>query len=305
MIPLVTFSSSRFDLMKRLWPAAALILPLAISCTSAKERARADSVQALATQQKELMAKLEAQKDSLTQVVGAADAFISKVDSQVSRVKGLPKSKRNKNSESPIEDQLQARKDMLKRVNALVQRAQETAKELADAKKREEDLKNENEKLKAQVDADALRIAELTSQTDQQAQTIAKMQAKVDTLDMMVNDLRATQSKAYYVIGDEDMLIKKGLVVKEGGANLLFARVGRTLVPARNLDRDLFTPIDTRNVHEISVPDSTRRYQIVSRQSLDDADAPERDGPSFRGNLKIKDSDKFWAPSKYLIILAR
>jgi len=291
--------------MKRLWPAAILALPLAVACTSAKEKARADSVQALANQQKVLMAKLEAQQDSLTKVVGDADDFIAKVDSSVSRVKGLPKSKRNKNSESPIEDQLQARKDMLKRVNALVQRAQETAKELADAKKREEYLKNENEKLKAQVDADALRIAELTSQIDQQAQTIAKMQAKVDTLDMMVNDLRATQSKAYYVIGDEDMLIKKGLVVKEGGANLLFARVGRTLVPARNLDRDLFTPIDTRSVHEISVPDSTRRYQIVSRQSLDDADAEQRDGPNFRGNLKIKDSDKFWAPSKYLIIVQR
>lgn len=291
--------------MKRLWPVAALALPFAVACTSAKERARADSAQALASQQKVLMAKLEAQKDSLSQVVGDADNFIAKVDSTVSKVKGLPKGKRRKDSESPIEDQIQARKDMLKRVSALVQRAQETAKELADAKKREEDLKNDNDKLKAQVDADALRIAELTSQIDQQAQTIAEMKAKVDTLDMTVNELRATQSKAYYVIGNEDVLLKKGIIVKEGGANLLIARVGRTLVPARELDRELFTAIDTRNVHEIEVPDTTRRYQIVSRQSLDDADAPQRDGPSFRGNLKIKDSDKFWAPSKYLIIVER
>jgi hypothetical protein len=291
--------------MKRLWPVAILALPLAVGCTSAKERARADSAQALATTQKVLMAKLEAQKDSLTQVVNDADGFIAKVDSTVSKVKGLPKSKRLKNSESPIEDQLHARKEMLKRVSALVQRAQETAKELADARKREEELKSDNDKLKAQVDADALRIAELTSQIDQQTMTIATMQAKVDTLDMLVNDLRATQSKAYYVIGNEDVLIKKGVIVKEGGANLLIARVGRTLVPARNLDRDVFTAIDVRQVHEIEVPDSTKRYQIVSRQSLDDADAPQRDGPSFRGNLKIKDSDKFWAPSKYLIIVER
>jgi hypothetical protein len=241
----------------------------------------------------------------LSQVVNDADNFIAKVDSTVSKVKGLPKGKHKKNSESPIEDQLNARKDMLKRVSALVQRAQETAKELADAKKREEELKGDNDKLKAQVDADALRIAELTTQIDQQAMTIATMQAKVDTLDMMVNDLRATQSKAYYVIGNEDVLIKKGIIVKEGGANLLIARVGRTLVPARNLDRDVFTAIDVRQVHEIEVPDSTKRYQIVSRQSLDDADALQRDGPSFRGNLKIKDSDKFWAPSKYLIIVER
>jgi hypothetical protein len=291
--------------MKRLWPVAVLALPLAVGCTSAKERARADSAQALATQQKVLMARLEAQKDSLGKVVGDADDFIAKVDSTVSRVKGLPKSKRHKDSESPIEDQIQARKDMLRRVNALVVRAQETARELADAKKREEDLKNDNEKLKAQVDADALRIAELTSQIDQQAQTIAQMQAKVDTLDMAVNELRATQSKAYYVIGNEDVLIKKGIIVKEGGANLLIARVGRTLVPARTLDRDQFTSIDTRQVHEIEMPDTTRRYQIVSRQSLDDAEAPQRDGPNFRGNLKIKDSDKFWAQSKYLIIVER
>lgn len=291
--------------MKRLWPAAILFLPLAIGCTSAKEKARADSVQALASQQKVLMSKLEAQKDSLSQVVADADNFMAKVDSTVSKVKGLPKAKRLKNAESPIEEQLNARRELLKRVNALVQRAQETAKELAAARQLEDSLKSDNGKLKAQVDADALRIAELTSQIEQQAQTIAVMQAKVDTLDMVVNDLRAMQSKAYYVIGDEDALVKKGIIVKEGGANLLIARIGRTLVPARNLDRDMFTAIDTREVHEITVPDSSRRYQVISRQSLDDADIAQRDGPNFRGNLKIKDIDKFWAPSKYLIIVQR
>jgi hypothetical protein len=30
-----------------------------------------------------------------------------------------------------------------------------------------------------------------------------------------------------------------------------------------------------------------------------------RDGSSFRGNLKIKDIDRFWAQSKYLIIVQR
>src|SRR6266576_6195487 len=65
------------DSMKRLWPAAILALPLAVACTSAKEKARADSVLALASQQKVLMTKLEAQKDSLSQVVADADGFIA------------------------------------------------------------------------------------------------------------------------------------------------------------------------------------------------------------------------------------
>ena len=63
--------------------------------------------------------------------------------------------------------------------------------------------------------------------------------------------------------------------------------------------------IDTRQVHAISVPDSTKRYAIVSRQSLDDAKIEAREGSSFRGSLEIPDADKFWAPSRYLIIVQR
>jgi hypothetical protein len=76
-------------------------------------------------------------------------------------------------------------------------------------------------------------------------------------------------------------------------------------VPARELNTAAFTPIDTRVVHAIDLPDSTKRYQIVSRQSLDDVKVGERDGTSFRGPLEIPDADKFWAASRYLIIVQR
>jgi hypothetical protein len=67
----------------------------------------------------------------------------------------------------------------------------------------------------------------------------------------------------------------------------------------------VFTAIDTREVHAIGLPDTSRRYQIVSRQSLDDVKVADRDGTSFRGSLEIPDSQKFWAPSRYLIIVQR
>ena len=121
----------------------------------------------------------------------------------------------------------------------------------------------------------------------------------------MASNSGSAAARAYYVIGTEDELVKKGLVVREGGANLLIRRVGRTLVPARKLDVAAFTPIDTRAVHEIDVPDTTRRYQIVSRQSLDDVKVGQRSGTSFRGPLTIADAEKFWSPSRYLIIVQR
>jgi hypothetical protein len=103
----------------------------------------------------------------------------------------------------------------------------------------------------------------------------------------------------------EDELLKKGVIVKEGGTNLLIKRFGRTLVPARELNKEAFTPIDTRAVHAIDVPDTTKRYQIVSRQSLDDVKVGLREGTSFRGSLEIPDSERFWSASRYLIIVQK
>jgi hypothetical protein len=298
----------------RLFFASLVVLgSVAVACTSPRERARADSVAALAQQQGHLLLTLTAQRDSIARVVGDADAFIGRIDSSISRVKGLPRAPHSaRGSEGPLEDQLRQRKDMLHRVDALVARARETAAEVAKLKEREKTLLAANGKLKDSLSADAQRlvadaqlIAELRGSLEQQAQTIATMQARIDDFDKQIADARSSAARAYYVIGTEDELVKKGLVVREGGTNLLIKRVGRTLVPARKLDVAAFTPIDTREVHAISVPDSTRRYQIVSRQSLDDVKVGEREGTSFRGPLQIADADKFWQPSRYLIIVQR
>jgi hypothetical protein len=289
----------------RLLPLSVVVLILA--CESAAQRARADSAEALAVRQRTLMIKLNAQKDSLSFVVEDADKFISQIDSQISRVKGLKtkKKKGQRQLESPLEEQVQARKEMLARVNALVERARTTAAELEAAKSREQALLEDNSRLRDQADSMSKVILELTSAIERQAGTIAALTAKADSLDVALHEAQAAFSKAYYVIGSESELLQKGIIVREGGANLLVARVGRTVVPARALDRSLFTAIDTRQVQEIDVPDTTRRYTIVSRQSLDNAEVAERDKSTFRGRLKITNAPQFWASSSYLIIIER
>ena len=286
------------------------VLALASACKMSHEDVRADSVRT--AEQAKLTNQLAAQKDSLMTVVLDADKFISQIDSQISRVRGLPAPKRKKDAESPIQDQLQARKDLLTRVDALVKRAQTTARDLAVARTHEKTLTSDSTRAAQSLDSDQKMIAELNSTIQRQTARLATMQASVDSLSgenaklgTELALLQTTHNKVYYIIGREDDLLKKGVVVREGGANLLVAHPGRTLQPARTLDASLFTSIDARNVHEIAVPDSTRSYAIVSRQSLDDADVTMLDPTSFRGNLKIKDSDKFWSPSKYLIILER
>ena len=285
---------------------------LIVGCTSPKERARADSAQALATQEGLLVQQLTAQRDSVSRVLGDADDFIGKIDNSVSRVKGLGAKSSPKDGEGGLQDQVKRRKEMLSLVEALVARAQETAKQVAALKDRERLLLAENGVLKDSLSADAKRleadakqIAELQGTIDQQAHSIAELQAKLDDFDKQLAAERTSAAKAYYVVGTEDELIRKGVIAKEGGTNLIFKRVGRTLVPARELNTEAFTSIDTRVVHEIGLPDTTKKYQIVSRQSLDDVKVGERDGAKFRGPLEIPDSDKFWAASRYLIIVQR
>src|SRR5437763_1734735 len=106
----------------------ALLIALA-GCKDKAAVARGDSLQTQLGKQQQLATQLSSQKDSLTRVVLDADAFLGQMDSAVNTVKGLPR--RNRKASDPLADQLQARKDMLERVNALVARAKQTATQLA------------------------------------------------------------------------------------------------------------------------------------------------------------------------------
>jgi hypothetical protein len=282
--------------------SAALLLVSVAACKDKTSVARADSLQGQLTETQTLSNQLNAQKDSLTRVVLDADAFLGQMDSAISTVRGLPRSKRSA-SESPLADQIAARKEMMTRVSALVIRAKQTSAQLAELQKNKALSEEENAQLKAKIESDAQLIADLGSTIERQTAQITMLETSVDSLSTEMKTLGTRHYKAYYVIGTEDELVEKGLIVKEGGANLLVVRPGRTLQPARVLNPDAFTPIDQREMKEIAVPDTSRRYRLVSRQSLDAADVVERNGTSFKGNLKIANPDQFWGPSRFLILV--
>jgi hypothetical protein len=263
-----------------------------------------DSLHAVADQRSVLAARLSAQKDSLTSVVLEADAFIARIDSQISAVRGLRGASAPRETvESPIQEQLRARRELLGRVDALVERAMATAAQLAESYARERTLRDENATLQSQIERDQERIAQLGETIGRQSAAISDLQWRVDSMAAETRALGEQHYRAYYVVGTERELLEKGIVEREGGTNLLVARIGRTIQPARALEASLFTSIDQRDVREIAMPDSTKRYRIVSRQSLDNANVRARDGTTFAGTLRIAEPEKFWAPSRYLILV--
>jgi chromosome segregation ATPase len=278
---------------------------VAVACDNGRA-AREDSLRVVQSQQLQLMGQLSAQKDSLTKVILDADEFIAKVDSKVSSVKGVrAKSTKGKELESPIQQQLQNRKEMLARVDALVKRAKQTADELAAAKEREAELKGETVRLQGENDSLRTQLDENQKMVAQFSETIERQAGQIATLETEIKTVGARLYTAYYIIGREKELLAKGVVVREGGANLLIKRFGRTLQQARKLNPELFTQIDQRETQMIVVPDSTKRYRLVSRQNLDHADVQERDGVTFTGNLKITDINGFWGPTRFLILAER
>jgi hypothetical protein len=125
--------------------------------------------------------------------------------------------------------------------------------------------------------------------------------ALADTVEQLIDE----QNTAYYVIGTKEELLADGLVTEEGGSRVLFifGKRGKTLVPARDLDTALFTPIDLRTTTELVLPDSAADYRIASRQNVAYLAEPPGEDGKIRGMLRIMSAQEFWLPSKFLIIV--
>jgi len=120
-----------------------------------------------------------------------------------------------------------------------------------------------------------------------------------------VGDLTVRENTVYYVIGSKDDLRNRGVIDETGGSRFLFIlwKSGKSVVPARTLDPGAFTAIDRRQVTTIPLPDSTKTYRIASRQDLSAlATPPDGDG-NIKGSIQIASPQKFWANSKYLIVV--
>jgi hypothetical protein len=202
-------------------------------------------------------------------------------------------------------------------VGDVTQRIQLGEERLKESQRRIRSLTRVSDSLKTQLEA---TMASLTETLENQKATIATLTERVEMLEAenvvlatekaaladTVEQLVEETNTAYYVIGTKDELIERGIVTEEGGSRVLFifGKAGKTIVPARQLDPAEFTPIDIRNVTEISLPDSTEEYRIASRQDLAALAEPPQDGKIKGTNaLRIATPEQFWMPSKFLILV--
>ncbi|MCE2942312.1 MAG: hypothetical protein ACK53A_02730 [Gemmatimonadota bacterium] len=297
-----------------LLPLLGLVLA---ACTRGPDADAARRDDPAATRELALADQLAAQKDSLTRIVLETDRFLVAIDSQLDRVPSLRTGPRPQLApESPVADQLQQREELLTRVQQLVNRTRASARQLAEARTENKQLQAELARRTAESDS---LVGELGATIERQLGTIQGLQSRVDSLGLVARRLEAdttdlrrevrgmtdAQARAWVIIGTERELLDRGVIVREGGTNLVVTRVGRTLAPARTLPREAFAPIDIRSATTIELPDTTRRYEIVSRHSLEFVEPSARDGNGVRRALRIADPAAFWAASRWLILVQR
>jgi predicted nucleic acid-binding Zn-ribbon protein len=300
--------------------AVASLLVLAGACAKGgqvAQRIPADSSQYFRTQVQE-MTVVAAAKDSLVRDLAETTKLLSDINTEIVKVS---------NARKPVEPVVGSegmttndRQMVLKRVQDLTIRLKANESRLAASQKRLKQLTGESDSLKSTLAELQSTIDGLQATLESQKNTIATLEADLTGTKQQVTSL--TEEKAlltdtvsaittrentvYYVIGTRKELKDRGIVVEQGGTRfLIFTRTGEVLKPAPNLDPSAFTAVDRRTVTEIKLPNPDKEYEVVSNQTISASNIAPTAKNRIKGSLQISSPEKFWGPSKFLILVEK
>jgi len=268
-----------------------------------------------------LLADRQRQLSVQSQIIGDATAsarLVAEIERDLSRVRSL----RVQGDTSQIESAIQSTSAQLatvqKKVTALINRLNASEARLRQIRNDSASHAASDAATLAQLREHEQSLAELRTTVEQQRSEIAMLEQKVDSVVranivlvsqrdsviIVANTMAAREDSVFVVIGNERELSQKGLIRREGGTLLMFGR-GKTLVPGRTLDPAHFTVLSKGRDRQIMLPRADKDYRIVSRQALEYTDLAKPRDAVVRGTLTITDAERFWAPSKFLILVEK
>lgn len=259
-----------------------------------------------------LLAVKERQLSFQSAMIGDAATsarLISEIDRDLSKARIEVKDE--KKAESAIESASDRLALVQKKVNVVLTRL--SASETRIRRLREDSVARTmlNATQAAQIAEYEKSIADLRVSVENQSREIAALTVQVDSmgrenvvLTAKNNAMAAHEDSVFVVIGTEKELTEKGVIRREGGTLLAFGR-GKTIVPARAFENEDFQVLSKSKDLTISLPVTDKEYRIVSRQNLEFTDTTNPKEPLVKGVLNVTDPEKFWAPSKYLILVQR
>jgi hypothetical protein len=252
------------------------------------------------------LSQASSQRDRLLGEVAENTRLVSEISRELAKVNVPARQLKVVSAESPLRA---SRDTLIQKINYISSRVRELEPRLKESQARVKNLTDVSDSLRNEL---AATMQNLQGVIDGQKETIASLTQQVEQLTAengalkdTIDNMSTVLNTVYYVIGTEDELKAKGIVQEVGGARFLFVlwKSGKTLVPARTLDPTVFTVADRRHLEELPLPAADKEYRIVSRQDVGGLDTPPGEDGKLTGAVKITDSRRFWAASKYLIIV--
>lgn len=288
---------------------------LALSgCDQSDQKAKEEN-EALRLQVQE-MSTISAEKDSLLKMVVDNTQLMNDINNELNKVKDLRSGVVPIASpESGNLDTVRVQDYLLAKVREVSDRVNDTETRLAATQRRVRGLSRASDTLRADIaefqatvarfqsiiNTQKVTIISLTSQINRLRSANVKLVAQREVLSSTVDTLTTERNTVYYVIGKKNDLIQRGIAVEEGSKFLFIG--GKTLQPARQLDGSAFTVADMQVLNTIVLPDSTKKYKIISRQNLAGLAVQPNNKGQFVGSIQIGDPDVFWGTGRYLIVV--
>lgn len=147
-------------------------------------------------------------------------------------------------------------------------------------------LKNDLGRLNIDIDNLNNEIANLSSDVDTLKNANEAKDELIDVQDQKLNT-------AFFVFGTKKELKKNNVITSEGG----FIGIGRMDKLMENFNKDYFQTIDIRTT--TSIPLLTKKAELITTHP---ANSYFFAGKNQIDSLVIKDPEKFWSVSKYLVI---
>ncbi|MEQ9467817.1 MAG: hypothetical protein RLN88_10430 [Ekhidna sp.] len=175
-------------------------------------------------------------------------------------------------------------------LNSFKSRVNQLSKELEDRKTSIAALRDELKEKDVAIAEMMTDIKSLEYRVDTQEETITTQENKIH----MQED---QMSKAFFAIGSEKSLVEDGLVSKEGG----FLWFGKTNELNSDAEKDKFSEIDIRTTNRLIV--DAEKVDLITEHPSDSYEIV-KEGELIK-YIDIKNPDKFWGISKYLVVAVK
>lgn len=262
---------------------------------------------------KQVVLRVEDQRDSLTEVVRAKDSLINAVFEDISVISdNLAQIKTRENLIS-VAGNPEGGKRPVEQINndiaAIDRLLQENRTKIASLERAAAQLRKANLRIDAlekiirdlhtelagrSVEIESLRgeLAQMGTEVRQLTETVAERSAQVEDLSGEKAELENQLHTIYYIVGAEKELRDAQIIDKRGF-------IGRTLRVAGGGAIESFTRADSRLLSEIPV--GRKRVSVVSSHPEGSYELVT-DGDKIVEKLRITDPSRFWESSKVLIV---